>query len=90
MAKIKKNQHCGPYTSFLPDHKSLTLIYQHEEALNINGTLLSFSFSIYSLGSGMKESYMAQNSLELKTPLQVLLTILCKQRTLSPKEKNGH
>ena len=38
----------------------------------------------------LKESYVAQNSLELKTPLQVLPTILCKQRTLLPKEKNGH
>ena len=67
MAKIE-NQHYRPSTSFLPDHKPLTIIYQHEEALNINSTHLSFSFCIYSLGSGMKESYMAQYSRELKLP----------------------
>ena len=45
---------------------------------------------IYShiLMSIMKESYMAQNSLELKTPLQVLPTILCKTKdSLSRRKK---
>ena len=67
MARIKK-QHYKPWTSFLPDYKPLTLIYQHEEALNINSANISFSFYIYSLRSGMKESCMAQGSPELKLP----------------------
>ena len=53
--------------SCLPDHKPLTLIYQHEEALTLT-TPISLSLFIYSLGSGMKESYTAQNSLELNPP----------------------
>jgi len=86
MARIE-NQHYGLWTSFLPDHKPLTLIYQHEEALNINDTHLSFSFCIYSLGSGMKESYMAQNSLELKLSSRSSPPVYAKQRTLSPEQK---
>ena len=85
-----ENQHYRPRTSFLPDHKALTPIYQHEEALNINGAHLSLTFYIYFLGSGMKDSYMAPNSLELKFPSRSSPPFYAKQRTLSPKEKNGH
>ena len=38
----------------------------------------------------MKESYMAQNSLELKLPSRSSPPFYAEQRTLSPKEKNGH
>ena len=39
----------------------------------------------------MKESYMAQNSLELKLPSRSSPPFQAKQRTLSLKgEKNGH
>ena len=38
----------------------------------------------------MKESYMAQNSLELKLPSRPSPPFYAKQRTLSPEEKNGH
>ena len=88
MARIE-NQHYRPRTSFLPDHKALTPIYQHEEALNINGAHLSLTFYIYFLGSGMKDSYMAPNSLELKFPSRSSPPFYAKQRTLSPEEKNG-
>ena len=42
-----ENQHYRPQTSFLPDHKPPTLVYQHEEALNIDNAHLSFSFYIF-------------------------------------------
>ena len=42
-AKIE-NRHYGPWTSFLPDHKPLTLIYQHEETLNITGPTSLFVY----------------------------------------------
>ena len=35
----------------------------------------------------MKESYMAQNSLELKLPFRSSPPFYAKQRTLSPEEK---
>ena len=35
----------------------------------------------------MKESYMAQNSLELKLPFRSSPLFYAKQRTLSPEEK---
>ena len=38
----------------------------------------------------MKESYMAQNSLELKLPSESSPPFYAKQRPLLPKEKNGH
>ena len=37
-----------------------------------------------------KESYTAKNSLELKLPSRSSPPFYAKQRTLSPKEKNGH
>ena len=37
----------------------------------------------------LKESYMAQNSLELKLPLGSSPPFYAKQRTLSSEEKNG-
>ena len=37
----------------------------------------------------MKESYTAQNSLELKLPSRPSPPFYAKQRTLSPEEKNG-
>ena len=73
---------------FLPPRpQTPTLIYQHEEALNINGAHLSLTFYIYFLGSGMKDSYMAPNSLELKFPSRSSPLFYAKQRTLSPQEK---
>ena len=39
---------------------------------------------------GWRKSYMAQNSLELKLPSLSSPPFYVKQRTLSPKEKNGH
>ena len=71
--------------SCLLDHKPLTLIYQHEEALTLT-TPISLSLFIYSLGSGMKESYTAQNSLELN-PLQILPTILYRVKNFLPQRK---
>jgi len=38
----------------------------------------------------MKESYMAQNSQELKLPSSSSPPFYAKQRTLSPEEKDGH
>ena len=76
---------------FLPPRpQTPTLIYQHEEALYINNAHLSFSFYIYSLGSGMKESYTAQNSLQLKLPSRTSPPFYAKQTILSSKGKNGH
>ena len=45
----------------------------------------------HTLMSIMKESYMAQNSLELKLPSWSFPSLYANQRTLSPeREKKGH
>ena len=51
---------------------------------------LSTALSTVSPAMTLKESYRAQNSLELKLPSRSFPPFYAKQKTLSPEEKNGH